>query len=91
MSGNTIGGQKARDKFLARDPDYYSKLGAKGGKVGVKEYLSENREHAATIGRKGGQLSKKGYKYLGETRYSYLYRNNVTGAELKISKLKETK
>jgi len=89
MSGNRQGGIQARDKNLANDPDYYVKLGAKGGKAGVKEYLAEHREHAATIGKKGGQLSKRGYKYLGETRYSYLYRNNVTGAELKISKQTE--
>jgi len=32
MAGTKIGGAKARAKNLARDPDFYSKIGKRGGK-----------------------------------------------------------
>ena len=31
MGGNTIGGLKAKAKYLSLDPDYYKKIGKKGG------------------------------------------------------------
>lgn len=31
MSGNRAGARKARDKLLAIDPEYYSRIGKKGG------------------------------------------------------------
>lgn len=31
MGGNKEGAQKARDANLAKDPDYYKKMGARGG------------------------------------------------------------
>ena len=34
MAGNKIGGQKAAAKNRANDPDFYAKIGAKGGKNG---------------------------------------------------------
>ena len=34
MAGTKIGGMKAAAKNLARDPDFYAKIGAKGGRNG---------------------------------------------------------
>lgn len=34
MAGTKEGGKKASEKNLQRDPDYYKKIGAKGGKNG---------------------------------------------------------
>lgn len=31
MAGTKLGGQKAAAKNLANDPDFYTKIGAKGG------------------------------------------------------------
>jgi len=80
------GGLIARDKLLARDPDYYSKIGTIGGKLGVKENLAENPDFAAKIGSQGGKRSKRGYKFIKETRYSWIYRRLSSGEEIKFSK-----
>lgn len=34
MAGTVAGGQKAAAKNLAKDPNFYAKIGAKGGKNG---------------------------------------------------------
>ncbi len=50
------GGTKTRDEQLAKDPDYYRKMGSKGGNR-VKELLG--RAYYEEIGRKGGTAVKK--------------------------------
>jgi uncharacterized protein len=45
------GGVKARDRMLAKDPDYYRKIGKKGGGVTKAMY---GHEFYQNIGKKGG-------------------------------------
>jgi len=67
VSGTKEGGKKTRDKNLARDPDFYRKIGAKGGKISrtggfayANKYLDESAPgHPHQAGRKGGRISKK--------------------------------
>lgn len=49
-----LGGIKARDTMLAKDPDYYRKIGAKGGK---KTSLL-GPDHFREIGTRGGNAVK---------------------------------
>lgn len=68
MGGTVSGGIKARDKNLARDPDWYKKIGAKGGKNGTtggfacqlqgKDGLT-GKERARYVGQKGGRISRR--------------------------------
>lgn len=54
MAGNHTGGLRARDANLARDPDYYKKIGAIGGRARVSKGFGANPELAREAGRKGG-------------------------------------
>lgn len=65
MSGNAIGGGKARDANLAKDPEFYKKIGALGGAKGhTGGFASENvgkdgltgRERASKVGKVGGVI-----------------------------------
>lgn len=59
MAGNRTGALKARDKILAKDPDYYSKLGSIGGSKRLpKGFALMPHEKVQAAGRKGGALSK---------------------------------
>ena len=60
MAGNREGGLKAAVKNKARDPDFYAKIGRKGGKAGHTGGFAANRELASIAGRKGGKISKRG-------------------------------
>lgn len=53
MTGTYAGGIKARDKNLARDPDHYKKMGAKGGRNGHTGGFAANPELARIAGRQG--------------------------------------
>lgn len=59
MSGTKTGGEKARDKNLKRDPDFYKKIGSIGGKLGHTGGFYANRELARTAGAKGGSISRR--------------------------------
>jgi general stress protein YciG len=59
MSGNKAGGIKARNKNLENDPDFYKKIGSKGGKKGTTGGFFANRELARIAGAKGGKISKR--------------------------------
>lgn len=62
MAGTTAGGIKTRDKNLARDPDFYKRIGSKGGKhTGLKGFAL-NPALARVAGRKGGTISRRGKK-----------------------------
>lgn len=54
MAGNHAGGIKARDKNLAKDPDWYRKMGAIGGRALVPKGFASDRGRAMEAGRKGG-------------------------------------
>lgn len=63
MAGNRSGGLKAKQKNLAKDPEYYKKLGRKGGswtsKPGKPKGFAANRDLASQAGRIGGVRSRK--------------------------------
>lgn len=60
MSGNKESALRVRDLLLARNPNFYKELGAKGGRAKVPKGFSQNRALAAAAGRAGGLKSKKG-------------------------------
>ena len=59
MAGNKIGGQKAAAKNLAKDPNFYAKIGAKGGRNGRTGGFAANPELARIAGAKGGRISRR--------------------------------
>ena len=59
MSATRAGGLKARDKNLAKDPDFYKKIGALGGKKGHTGGFYADRELARRAGAIGGRISKR--------------------------------
>ena len=60
MAGNSIGGKKAAAKNLANDPDFYKKIGRRGGKALVpKGFARMDEATRAAAGSKGGKVSKR--------------------------------
>jgi uncharacterized protein len=63
MAGTKIGGQKAREANLKRNPNFYSEIGAKGGKNsnngGFYKTSRENPELHRKISAKGGKNGKR--------------------------------
>jgi general stress protein YciG len=59
MAGTKIGGQKAAAKNLANDPNFYAKIGAKGGANGRTGGFAANPELARIAGAKGGRKSRR--------------------------------
>ena len=59
MAGNREGGLKAAAKNKARDPDFYAKIGRKGGKAGHTGGFAANRELASEAGKIGGRITRK--------------------------------
>ena len=60
MSGTTAGGLKAAAKNLARDPDFYKKIGTTGGKNGRTGGFAANPALARIAGMRGGRVSRRG-------------------------------
>lgn len=60
MAGNKEGGIKARDANLARDPDFYKKMGEVGGKAKspTKGFGSWDRDKLAEMARLNGKKNK---------------------------------
>jgi general stress protein YciG len=59
MAGTKAGGKLAAAKNLARDPNFYAKIGAKGGKNGRTGGFAANPELARIAGAKGGRISRR--------------------------------
>ncbi len=59
MAGTKAGGKLAAEKNLARDPDFYAKIGAKGGKNGHTGGFAANPNLARIAGAKGGRISRR--------------------------------
>lgn len=59
MSGTVSGGKKTAIKNLARDPDFYKKIGAIGGKRGNTGGFYGNGELASRAGKIGGRISRR--------------------------------
>ncbi len=64
MAGTKAGGLKAAQKNLARDPDFYAKIGRKGGKNGRTGGFAANPALARIAGAKGGRISRRTNKKL---------------------------
>lgn len=71
MAGTLEGGLKARDKNLAKDPDFYKKIGRLGGAKGTNGgFASEEvgvdgltgRQRARIVGAFGGRKSRRSKK-----------------------------
>lgn len=62
MAGTTAGGRMAAKKNLARDPDFYKRIGAMGGRKGRTGGFGNGeagRELARRAGAIGGRVSKR--------------------------------
>ena len=59
MAGTKAGGIKAAAKNKAKDPNFYAKIGAKGGRLGRTGGFAANPELARIAGRKGGLVSRR--------------------------------
>ena len=59
MAGTAEGGKKAAAKNLQRDPDFYAKIGRKGGKNGHTGGFAANPELARIAGARGGRVSRR--------------------------------
>jgi len=60
MAGTIAGGIKARDKNLANDPDFYRKIGTKGGHNSTTGgFAAMGHAWAAEQGAKGGRKSRR--------------------------------
>lgn len=59
MAGTKAGGLKAAQKNLAKDPNFYARIGAKGGKKGTTGGFAANPELARIAGAKGGKISRR--------------------------------
>jgi general stress protein YciG len=61
MAGTKSGGQAAAETNRKKyGPDFYAKIGAKGGRNGHTGGFHANRELAATAGAIGGTRSRRG-------------------------------
>ena len=60
MPGTKAGGIKTRDKNKEKDPEYYSKIGSRGGqKKNPLKGFGSNRDLASTAGKLGGKISRR--------------------------------
>jgi general stress protein YciG len=59
MAGTKAGGQKAAAKNLQKDPNFYAKIGKKGGMNGRTGGFAANPELARIAGAKGGRISRR--------------------------------
>lgn len=60
MAGTKAGGRAAAATNKAKyGPDFYAKIGAKGGKLGRTGGFFANRELARLAGQKGGRISRR--------------------------------
>lgn len=65
MAGTVEGGKKAAAKNLEKDPEFYKKIGRKGGQNGRTGGFAANKELARRAGRKGGRISRRGPYRIG--------------------------
>ena len=63
MAGTAAGGRLAAEKNKKRDPDFYKKIGARGGRAGhTGGFAAGNagRKRASVYGAIGGSKSRRG-------------------------------
>lgn len=59
MAGTKAGGQKAAAKNLAKDPNFYARIGKVGGQRGHTGGFASNPDLARIAGAKGGKISRR--------------------------------
>jgi len=59
MAGTKAGGIKAAMKNKAKDPNFYARIGAVGGRNSNTGGFAANRDLARQAGRKGGLISRR--------------------------------
>lgn len=59
MAGTKAGGLKAAAKNKAKDPNFYAKIGKKGGERGHTGGFAANPALARVAGAKGGRISRR--------------------------------
>ena len=66
MAGNKEGARKAREKNLAKDPDFYKNIGGQSWKNPDRSretgFALFPKEKHLELSKKGGQKTKKDYK-----------------------------
>ena len=62
MAGTKAGAIKSRATILARDPDFYKRIGQKGGQNGHTGGFASDPELARRAGAIGGRISRRGPK-----------------------------
>lgn len=58
--GTPEGGRKAVQTITQRDPDFYRRIGRKGGQNGHTGGFASNPALARIVGAKGGKISRRG-------------------------------
>lgn len=59
MAGTRAGGLKARERNLAKNPNFYAEIGRKGGQNGKTGGFAANPDLARIAGAKGGRISRR--------------------------------
>lgn len=62
MGGTLIGGKKAAQTNLAKNPNHYTEIGRIGGsakRTKPSGFAAMSRERVSELGRKGGSISKR--------------------------------
>lgn len=59
MAGTKAGGLKAAAANKAKDPEFYAKIGARGGRMGHTGGFAANPELARIAGARGGRVSRR--------------------------------
>ena len=60
MAWTITGGKLAALKNIEREPDFYKRIGAKGGSRKVAKGFAVRTDLAITAGAKGGRISRRG-------------------------------
>lgn len=90
MSGTRIGGAKAAKKNLARDPDFYRKIGSLGGRAKGHKGFATNIELAKRAGAKGGKKSRRTGVHTGQGKKKEYYYNGDGNIKVRKDIKKET-
>lgn len=89
MGQTSESAKRVRDALLAKDPDYYKKIGASGGKKGGFKGLAlvseKKRVRIASLGgvaaKKQRKRIKKGLSNYGVRRAKEAFRESKSGAQ----------
>lgn len=97
MSGTREGGLKARATNLARDPEFYKRIGRKGGQNGHDGGFASKKvgadgltglQRASVAGIKGGRISKRGRKKGDAKSPQVLAQQDFIRAKLALEEIK---